>query len=81
MEMYLLWGVHMEQSYFIENGRKVPGYRWKNPDGSQGGLVAKTARVDPSATIELHAFVGPAVVVGAGQVVKAGEVLEAATKK
>ena len=61
---------------FTDNlGQKIPGKRWRNPDGSLGGWVANTAEIAPSAIIEPGAMVCPGVSIGEGFVVKAGAIV------
>lgn len=64
-----------ECTFQLPDGSSVTGTRWKNPDGSVGGWVAKTAKVDPSATIEFNAMVGPDVVVEQGEIVQSDRVM------
>ena len=66
---------HHECWFNEEDGTKVAGVRWKNPDGSIGGWVAETAKIDPTATVEFTAFVGPGVTVGPGMTVQSEEQL------
>jgi acyl-[acyl carrier protein]--UDP-N-acetylglucosamine O-acyltransferase len=43
--------------------RHAPARRWQNPDGSQGGIVAEDAIVDPSTDISRDSIVGPRVII------------------
>jgi hypothetical protein len=52
------------------DGSRVSAVRWTNPDGSVGGWVAQSAKIDPTAIVEFNAFVGPKQVVKAGEVVR-----------
>jgi UDP-3-O-[3-hydroxymyristoyl] glucosamine N-acyltransferase len=64
------------ESYtFVVDGDEVAAKRWNNPDGSVGGWVAATAKIDSSATIEFDAVVEPKAVVGPNVRVKSGTVI------
>lgn len=64
------------ESYsFVVGDDIVAAKRWKNPDGSVGGWVADTAKIDSSATIEFDAVVEPEAVVGPNVRVKNGTVI------
>jgi len=39
--------------------REAEARRWTNPDGSQGGIVAVSAKVDPAVTIPADVVVWP----------------------
>ena len=46
--------------------------RWDNPDGSPGGIVAASARIDPGVRIEEGAEIWPFATIAAGAVVESG---------
>jgi hypothetical protein len=59
----------MATTHDFGDGRPVPAARHKNPDGSLGGWVARSAYVDPRATLDAAAVVfGSARVFGASEV-------------
>ena len=41
-------------------------FHWRNPDGSEGGIVSDSARIDPSVFVARDAEVWPRASVGAG---------------
>jgi len=45
---------------------KQPARRWKNPDGSQGGIVATSATVDIGVRLPVDVIVGPRASIGDG---------------
>ena len=57
------------------DGRREKAFRRRNPDGTVGGWIAKTAQVHPTAFVEPDAIVEPGAVVGPQQRVKNGEVV------
>lgn len=61
-----------ECRFQTKSSQTVLGHRHINPDGSAGGWVAETARVDTSATVEAGAVVLPGAVVGKNAVVRDG---------
>jgi UDP-3-O-[3-hydroxymyristoyl] glucosamine N-acyltransferase len=58
----------------------VGSYRYVNPDGTMGGVVAETAEVEPGAYIHVDAIVGPGGKVSAGEVVPKGAYIDEDTK-
>jgi carbonic anhydrase/acetyltransferase-like protein (isoleucine patch superfamily) len=46
--------------------RHAPARRWQNPDGSQGGIVAEDAIVDPTVVIANDAVICPGARIGGG---------------
>jgi len=61
----------------MPDGKTVPGYKYTNPDGSLGGLVAQNAYVHNSAIIEEGAWVLPGATVKAHAVIYRGITVEA----
>lgn len=45
---------------------EAPARRWKNPDGSEGGIVAVSATIHPTAFIAPSAEVSPYASIGYG---------------
>ena len=61
---------------FVEpDGTTESAVRRKNPDGTIGGWVARSARVHPSAIIEPDAIVEPGANVGRNERVENGTVV------
>jgi hypothetical protein len=64
--------------FFDEQGKKIPGKRHVNPDGSEGGFVAENVRVPESAYIHPTALILPGAEVepfanvGSGQIIDCG---------
>lgn len=68
-------GIRQSCTFVNPDGSQVKGYRWRNPDGSVGGWVAATARVHPTAIVQLGAMVAAGAVIPEGAVVKKGEIV------
>ncbi len=56
----------------MPDGKTIQGYKYTNPDGSLGGLVAKNAQVHHSAVIEEGAWVLPGAIVKANAIIYSG---------
>lgn len=61
-------------------GRKEKGVRRRNPDGSIGGWVAQSAKVHPTAFVQVDAIVEPKAVVSENAVVKTGTIVVGPSK-
>jgi UDP-3-O-[3-hydroxymyristoyl] glucosamine N-acyltransferase len=64
-----------------EDGSKEDAYLWINPDGSVGGWVALSAKVDPTAYVHPEAIVEPGAKVGPGVVVDKNHIMFAGEDK
>jgi UDP-3-O-[3-hydroxymyristoyl] glucosamine N-acyltransferase len=62
-------------AFIFSNGMRESATRHRNPDGSVGGWVAKSARIDPTAVIEPDAVVGPDAIIEKGQVIRNGQTI------
>ena len=60
----------LEITFVGPEGEEIAGYKRRNPDGSFGGLVAESARIDDTAIVEEGAFVGPGAIIGAHAVIR-----------
>jgi UDP-3-O-[3-hydroxymyristoyl] glucosamine N-acyltransferase len=47
-------------------------FRWQNPDGGEGGIIADSARIDPSVFVAREAEVWPRASVGAATKIRRG---------
>lgn len=61
-------------------GRKEKGTRRRNPDGSAGGWVARSAKVHPSAVVHVDAIVEPGAVVTENAIVRNGTIVVSPSK-
>lgn len=61
-------------------GRKEKGIRRRNPDGSVGGWVARSAKVHPSAVVHVDAIVEPGAVVTENAIVRNGTIVVSPSK-
>jgi len=55
---------------FEQFGPEIPSRRHINPDGTNGGIVALSAHVDPSAIVDKTARIGPRAFIGPGAIVR-----------
>lgn len=62
-------------------GQKEKGTRRRNPDGSVGGWVAKSAKVHSTAVVQVDAIVEPRAVVNKNAIVENGTIIVARQKQ
>jgi len=73
----LEFGLHSSGWFEILDGDEKPveTYRYRNPDGSRGGIVACTARIDKSVTVPESSVVGHGIVLEAGDTIGEYEII------